>query len=106
MNELNNATLEACQRLLDAGIVLETEAIWFFGTDNIWHLSDKSFAYMAPLQYPAPMFTEVWRELKNHMSDYDTTKNLVWDALMSEKPIDRMIDLLIWVTKQKGQEKI
>ena len=41
MNELNAGTLEACQRLMAAGIVLETEAWWNLcgsGKDAQWRL--------------------------------------------------------------------
>jgi len=36
MNQLNYASLEACKRLVDAGIVLETDFVWRLGADGRW----------------------------------------------------------------------
>jgi L-lysine 2,3-aminomutase len=41
MNELNYASLEASKRLVEAGIVLETQSVWFHGTKGTWHLSER-----------------------------------------------------------------
>jgi len=80
MNEKNCATLEASQRLVDARIVLETEAVWRCPQWGLGQkephseLIDKGLAAdfrraeiinneAISFLYPAPSMAEVWREL-------------------------------------------
>ena len=135
MNQLNHGSLETCQRLLAAGIVLETDAIWEYDapcsdpTDPArnqygeWKLVHKPYkiGQMHNRQVPAPSMAEVWRELPWYMSNYgelevtqiaDTFacgfhKGLaIREPLFtSTNPADALIDLLIWVTEQ-GKEKV
>jgi hypothetical protein len=102
MNPNNYATLEACQRLVDAGIVLETDIYW---CDNLGWISLRS-KQDTPEEncdwkiYPAPSMAEVWREYRKHVPDYQNRGKL-WNALREEKVVDALIDLLIWLTAQK-----
>lgn len=113
MNPLNYATLEASKRLVDARIVLETEKYWYYsdpcsrddparGCYGEWELVD----YKTDI--PAPSMAEVWRELP------DTTQiilikrgvfHVVYYASNAtytrKNPTDALIDLLIWVRKEK-----
>ena len=59
MNLSNYSSLEASQRLVAAGIVLETEAYWHC-CNGFCEL--KSFKD-GKINYPAPSMAEVWREL-------------------------------------------
>jgi hypothetical protein len=74
MNELNYTTLEASQRLVEKGIVLETEAVWCnYSTDKFSHPNKWSLGYRGLVEsdpriddrpfIPAPSMAEVWREL-------------------------------------------
>ena len=70
MNPNNYASLEASNRLVEAGIVLETDCIWVkWYSDNYpqgeWRLMYKALIQVEEFteQYPAACFTEVWREL-------------------------------------------
>ena len=79
MNEANYASLEASKRLVAAGIVLETDAVWIadeyppFGASMKiilkWDIRNKKeliFANFGKLPngtVPAPSMAEVWREL-------------------------------------------
>ena len=70
MNPNNYASLAASKRLVEAGIVLETDCIWVkWYSDNYpqgeWRLMYKALIQVEEFteQYPAACFTEVWREL-------------------------------------------
>lgn len=116
MNTQNYASREASQRLVDAGIVLETEACWFYGTDKEWHLAYK---FIVPIDsIPAPSMAEVWRELPSST----TIGSIICDlriikgeqfsfaqyewlgeeqkSISNANPTDALIDLLIWVRKE------
>ena len=115
MNELNYASREASQRLVDAGIVLETDAIWslFY---NGWRLVLRTELHLFVEDYPAPCMAEVWRELPETIDEYDLTcekvfnggmqagyttydvSGLRWKVLLNAaNPTDAMIDLLIHI---------
>ena len=124
MNPLNYASLEASKRLVEAGIVLETEAGWY----KIFRPGCHSFDMVLSMRsgnekfygdnYPAPSMAEVWRELPETIDEYDLTcekifnggmqagyttydvSGLRWKVLLNAaNPTDAMIDLLIWVRK-------
>ncbi len=109
MNNLN-ASLEASKKLHDAGIILETDFIYN---------SDGKLLY-SPLverrdgDIPAPSMEEVWRELPEWTEckkQAVETKCVVMTkdnikVFFSENPTDALIDLLIWVRKEQGNENI
>ena len=121
MNDVNYASLEASKRLVDAGIVLETEWVWFHGTKGTWHLSERWLSYEAS-HIPAPSMAEVWRELPETALQpcRDTTTGYCHEYLSLQKdgdltvagygeyseigrnsnPTDALINLLIWVRKE------
>jgi hypothetical protein len=132
MNTQNVGSLEACKRLVDAGIVLETEKVWIYArhialksSPPSWMLVTKSSvmsvtaAEKQPLSViPAPCFTDVWRELPWVIDNYGLISMNKVDNITccgyrkgmairepkfeSENPTDALIELLIWV---KGEEK-
>ena len=115
MNQLNYASLEASKRLVDAGIVLETEAVWC-RTRRGWrlHLKSKAKMYRWLEVIPAPSMAEVWRELpfQTYIKKMDDGTSMVWvcdddncesDFITNTNPTDALIDLLIWV-KQQGKD--
>lgn len=117
MNPLNYATLEASKRLVDAGIVLETE--------QHHHEIVEWEGKQVKLTIPAPSMAEVWRELPEGFwyenkwtwicvtksrKDGDTTycayympddKAVCGSKRRNTNPTDALIDLLIWVRKEK-----
>ena len=116
MNNLNYASFEASRRLYDAGIWLDTEAVWVF--KGAWKLERKGMTNTA-LGIPAPSMAEVWRELPETIDEYDLTcekifnggmqagyttydvSGLRWKVLLNAaNPTDALIDLLIWVRKE------
>ena len=130
MNQKNYASQEASKRLVDAGIVLETEAVWaFVSYCNRPSQDDAHYALIIkPIipwkeQCPAPSMAEVWRELPESIRLEPTTIFPVWKHLTIEKaeartevyyrpctyteivssanPTDALIDLLIWVRKEQ-----
>ena len=113
MNELNVGTREACQRLVDAGIVLETDYYWCRDDSVGWYIRDEStFTFDVHESIPAPCFAEVWRELpigtrfqKGEKASY-AWKGGEWnESLQCENnPTDALIELLIWVERQKVKE--
>jgi len=115
MNNLNYASLEASKRLVDAGIVLETEAHWIRVANSPMMLVENR--YGADEHYPAPSMAEVWKELPN---TYSTDTDVRLKTLMSYQagykalkddvgvwfsydtnPTDALIDLLIFIRKEK-----
>lgn len=120
MNELNYASLEVSKKLHDAGIVLDTDVVWagIYGTtvsfeNQKWVLIPKS---THNVQIPAPCFIEVWRELPQLIHKYQLTiKGEVSNTLVGyssredwlyyvrdSNPTDALIDLLIFVRKEKS----
>ena len=116
MNELNYASLEASKKLVDAGIVLETEFYWCKDESVGWYLRDEStYSLDVHESIPAPCFTEVWRELPEEITYKERTAELYLlkmggeticgydiynDAIHLEQnvnPTDALIELLVWV---------
>jgi hypothetical protein len=126
MNPNNYGTREACQRLVDAGIVLETD----FCFDKASVIPDKVREWPKGVDeghldfVPAPSMAEVWRELPEVL----TIGGLICDPSIGKfecrsyasynwfhqsqvyfdntNPTDALIDLLIWLTAQKeGYER-
>jgi hypothetical protein len=113
MNQLNYATLEASQRLHVKGIVLETEAVYvpIYSVDGSPVLKsreefEKYYKTYSQKAIPAPSMAEVWRELRKCATrkSYAPLRELAWDAFLDINSIDRLIDLLIWVTEQRKEE--
>jgi hypothetical protein len=133
MNELNNATLKACQRLVDAGIVLETDLYWRVvpsvpcipeGCIELVTIHQMRFLAIGDddrdgrdidgvIYLPAPSLAEVWRELpyctnlfKSRTGDSVVDLTTVCGSeYRSINPTDALIDLLIFVTEQKRKDK-
>ena len=130
MNEANYASLEASKRLVAAGIVLETDAVWIadeyppFGASMKiilkWDIRNKKeliFANFGKLPngtVPAPSMAEVWRELPEASAYLHTNKETeVWledeediipksNSFANTNPTDSLIYLLIWVRKENN----
>lgn len=113
MNPLSYASFEASKRLYEAGIVLETEVCW---APNLFSygFSLRRFGGRLPTKecIPAPCMAEVWRELPSGTDltkDSTFTYGLVCMGKMqggdydtkNTNPTDALIDLLIWVRKEK-----
>ena len=113
MNELNYASLEASKKLHDAGIILETDAVWE-GKEGQTRLNLKA---NCPDGFPAPSMAEVWRELPEEYCK-NASDPIRYKVLMSSQvgyhsggkdggiwipykgnPADALIDLLIWKEK-------
>lgn len=110
MNPLNYASLEASKRLVDAGIVLETEFCRDMACNpnkiTTWPVGvDKGH----PDFYPAPSMAEVWRELPVGASINVGTDGFSWcrkhtsPDIINTNSTDALIDLLIWVRKEGGR---
>jgi hypothetical protein len=125
MNTNNYGSLKACQDLVTAGIVLETEKVWAFvpnhydmdqegNSRGVWKLIDPPL-YPYRDQIPAPSMSELWRELPESIQiNAHTWKHLTTEKMgsrmeayyrpcdkseikSSENPCDALADLLIWV---------
>lgn len=85
MNPLNYASLEASKRLVDNGILLETEAVWHLQGDNETYFlqSQGSSAHLCVRwgDFPAPCMAEVWRELPDEFSSGGTRYGLQLDKI-------------------------
>ena len=120
MNTQNVGSFEACKRLVEAGIVLETESCWRYGLDDKWSLVSVDWATTMMSNtlkvIPAPSMVEAWRELpfQSYIKKLDDGSTLVWtcnddvdgkyiesNMTVNINPTDALIDLLIWVRKEK-----
>ena len=126
MNTLNFGSLEASKRLVDVGIVLETEHCWqwkdpcspddmAYGAYGEWILVQRSIDHIDAECIPAPSMAEVWRELTDYKdlapalkkdgyytcAYYDCEDNTGLGYSSDLNPTDALIDLLIWVRKEK-----
>lgn len=65
MNELNCGSREACQKLFEAGVVVETEASWTYRKEYGWRLSFTEKLKGNEKHYleiiPALSMAEAWR---------------------------------------------
>jgi hypothetical protein len=115
MNELNYASLEASKKLVDNGVVMETDFVWRLGADG-WKLLSRDWVTSMMSNtyetYPAPCFTEVWRELpegtvcKKQPDSITKCANLLMSDLkvfFNTNPTDALIELKIWLEKEKGK---
>lgn len=128
MNPLNYASLEVSKKLVDAGIVLETEAYWWKAHQRIdWILQYKNVGIGDMLTQsvnciPAPSMAEVWRELPEgfqqsrscpvfwveaeiHYAAYMQDFRITSPYFNSTNPTDALIDLLIWVKENKDERR-
>ena len=107
MNPLNYASLEASKRLVEAGIVLETDFYWASVDMENWSLCTIPHK-VGFKEYPAPSMSEVWRELPYAATIYKGPRyNSAWiehgmdnTEIYKNNPTDAMIDLLIWARKE------
>ena len=119
MNTQNFASLEACKRLLDAGIVLETDMIWHCA-HGFFELKQRGILNSSiGINYPAPCMAEVWRELPPQGCYLTANQGyyyawIEWtdfeghgkscEAKENTNPADALIDLLIWVRKEASND--
>ena len=119
MNPLDYGTREVCEKLFKAGIVLETEAVWFYGTNGKWHLGEGWLAQHAADKYPAVSMSEVWRELPQEYTDDELVGSLMlwkedkftavgywWHdqcriSVRNLNPTNALIALRIWLEERK-----
>lgn len=124
MNTQNVGSLEACKRLVDAGIVLETDFYWYLPHKptmcgkTTWFIERKYYLLVYTEMFPAPSMAEVWRELPEEYCK-NATDPIRYKVLMSSQvgyhsggkdggiwipykgnPTDALIDLLIWVKEK------
>jgi hypothetical protein len=133
MNLLNNATLEASKRLVEKGIVLETDCYHISVCQTIegdwqWTVIERTdLSVMANFdKIPAPCMADVWRELPdlfkpdNESSGFLTMQKVgaftevgyeriihgqskVIKSFENTNPTDALIELRIWLEEQKGE---
>lgn len=116
MNKLNVASLEASKRLVDNGIVLETECYWHFNDYKYeWQLERRDYFTENIGLITAPSMAEVWRELPEYINDQqyqlqlwrhkgnnycaylDRDNNEASPICININPTDALIDLLVWL---------
>ena len=120
MNPNNYGTRPACKRLHDAGIVVETDQQWYRLKNGDWYLSGDSIPMIEVVEeLPALSMAGAWRELPDEISH----KGLLLGLFIAKfegrsyasyswhdesqihydntNPTDALIDLLIWVRKEK-----
>jgi len=122
MNILNYATLEASQRLVEEGVLLETDSRWMFVVGIGWKVfhKDDPIHKCNPILLPAPCFIEVWRELppnidtlyfltvrkqlKENLVGYEYNKKWVY-YVRNSNLADALINLLIWIKTLANKDK-
>ncbi len=117
MNPLNCATLEASQRLVEAGIAMETDMCWYPSKLGGYLL--KQEGWKSRDQIPAPSMGEIWRGLPAYLNSNsynherrvplsvergitgNTIARYEFDkSCENTNPTDALIDLLIWVREE------
>ena len=113
MDKNNYASLEASKRLVEAGIVLDADFMWWnYDRENGWALAksrdNKEKGLRLPIGIvPAPSMAEVWRELpvgRTLYTLFDGDEYFFWytnsggaEAVFNKtNPTDALIDLLIF----------
>ena len=115
MNEQNYGSLEACQRLVAKGIVLETEH-WHGWDGRIYRKDEVPYG---TARVPAPSMAEVWRELPGtfngadieiwkvanytYCSYCDGNLQLTEHSISNTNPADALIYLRIWLEERKEE---
>lgn len=107
MNKDNYCSLEMSKKLVDAGIMLETDVYWIRIANSQMMLS--SFIYRVDEKYPAPTMAELWRELPTipylrkccgrTEAWYNDNENVFSNA----NPADALVELLILVKEQNKE---
>lgn len=129
VNKQSCASFEASQRLVNAGIALNTEHEWQSADEKKWRLSLKGFNCLPCICIPAPSMDEVWRELPEEKTYHEEgiifyehavltlekkkgysragypAEHCGFKMFNNTSPTDVLIDLLIWLTEQKRKEK-
>jgi hypothetical protein len=121
MNELNYGSKEVCEKLVKAGIVMETEVFWIpyeYPDHREWRLYSRGCIPHRE-EIPAPSMAEMWRELPEHVQLGDMFYDLFLlktnettfasygyeeqteVEVHSINPADALIDLRIWLEEQK-----
>lgn len=111
MTEQDYTSLAASKRLMEAGIKLETDAVWFESLTG-WIIAPLSNRYEESI--PAYSFTTLWRELPEAkvlvglIQERDEYNSMGADVaiLCIEvcRTADALADLLIWVTERKEKK--
>jgi hypothetical protein len=123
MDKRNVGSLEACKRLKAAEIVVETEAYHEEWMTEKWRIVHKAYTYVDMRHaIPAPSMAEVWRLLPEELSVRACTYSLriyrykgrshagyqfyedIEVMKDSTNPTDSLIDLLIWIEKEKKMD--
>ena len=114
MNELNYASLEASQRLVDEGIMLDTDSYWaiYLGNTHLASLVNNDSIHNKDLlseckkYIPAPTMAEIWRELPEGTISMKANDRLYCykGVVHSINPTDSLIDLLILIKKDERKE--
>lgn len=117
MNQDNYCSLEVAQRLVDAGIVLETDFYWvnnifrsnFTVLPSDWKILPVQNENFQGETIPAPCFAELWKELslgsicvKHKVTGVTSCWSPDSSYIENTNPADALAELLIWV---KGQVK-
>jgi hypothetical protein len=121
VNQENYCSLNVAKKLIDAGIVLETDFVWRLGADG-WKLLNKDWVTNMMSNtyesYPAPSFAEIWRELpfQSYIKKLDDGSTLVWicdddadgkyiesNMIANSNPADALAELLIWAKGLGGK---
>jgi hypothetical protein len=119
MNKDNYCSLGMCKKLVEAGIVLETEVVFVKLFEGHKLRMKDSFSFREEDDYiPAPSMAELWRELPETLDVVDVMKPHSYirmtkfqgetvtgygcqlDVGKRINPSDSLADLLIWVKKE------
>ncbi|HAX98604.1 MAG TPA: hypothetical protein DCY12_06895 [Candidatus Atribacteria bacterium] len=119
MNKLNYASYPASNKLVDAGIILETYVYWA-RDEKGWYLRIPDTYFREVLEsIPAPSMAEILIELPTitsihkidgHYTGYKVEyvpshlrSDNIQFATYNTNPIDALIDLLIWKRKEESK---
>lgn len=100
-NPENFASFEFSMKLVDVGIILDTDFLYNFNGEIMY----APLVAPSEIAIPAPRMSEVWRELpdKTQLYKIQNGAQIIFDGAsipeLYKNPTDALIDLLIWVRK-------
>lgn len=105
MNELNYASLEVSKKLVEAGIILDTDTVWRLDKINNGYFLTNCNPMSITTDTPAASMVEVWRELPNRaICNHDAYSGITgcWTRdspfIQNTNPANALAELLIWLT--------
>lgn len=108
MNPNNYTSLEMSRRLVDAGIVMETEKSWA-GVNVPPSLVDTADESEGLIKIPSPSVAELidaapqGTSIYKDFNHYEVSRGVTWVTICSPNLTNALAKFLIWVKEREGE---